>query len=582
MTSSGEASLVTEPTSNGRNGGGVLRLDRIKNRIVLVALLATLIPSLGTAWVSYVQNKRALSEKITEELESLSSQSMRELDLWIADRLYDLKVFTVSYEVTENLERLPPMRGEAVRQSQAYVRLTDYLRSVLDRSPNFDQLLVVDPRGSTVAFTSDSATPVNLPEGWLGGVQTDQVLGDPYWDDVAGETAMMIAYAINSPAGSFLGALVARLDFGEVQRTLRLYSPGESGEALLVDGNGQLIISSRASSIELMQARFNPETTQLLFQSRGVPLEYTDYEQRTMVGIARRVPRLDLDVVAQVSRMEAYAPVARLRNTTFLIVSALLMGVGLIAYRVGTIIVRPLDRLTEGVRQVAAGDFTVDLPVVGGGEVGELTAVFNGMVARLRGGREALNEAHEALKKKNEELEKLSITDSLTGLFNRRQLMEVLEIEGRRNRRHQRPFSILMLDVDHFKKLNDTHGHLAGDEVLKRLAWILKQEIREVDHAARYGGEEFLIMLPETNIDGASEVGERIRGRIERETLAFDGKEINVTASIGIACCPVEGESAETLIARADDALYKAKRRGRNRVVKADGAKATPPTCGSP
>jgi len=230
---------------------------------------------------------------------------------------------------------------------------------------------------------------------------------------------------------------------------------------------------------------------------------------------------------------------------------------------------------------VAAGDFTVDLPVVGRGEVGELTAVFNDMVFRLRRGREALNDAHETLKKKNEELEKLSITDSLTGLFNRRQLMEVLEIEGRRNLRHQRPFSVLMLDVDRFKKLNDTYGHLAGDEVLKKLAWILKQETRDVDHAARYGGEEFLIMLPDTNIDGASEVGERIRARIEREKYAFDGKEMKVTASIGIACCPVEGGAAEALIARADKALYKAKRGGRNRVVKADGEKATPPTAES-
>jgi diguanylate cyclase (GGDEF)-like protein len=582
MATTGEESRVSGPTNPGQNGGGLLRLDRIKHRIVLVALLATLLPSLGTAWVSYVQNKRALTEKITEELESLSSQSMRELDLWMADRLYDLRVFTVSYEVTDNLERLPRMRGEAVRQSQAYVRLTDYLRSVLDRSPDFDELLVIDPRGSIVTFTSDSTHAVNLPEYWLSQVQTDQVLGEPYWDDLAQETAMMIAYAINSPTGSFLGALVARLDFGKVQEILRDYSPGESGEALLVDADGKLIITSRASSPELMQSGLSPETTQRLFQSRGVPLEYTDYEQRIMVGTARRVPRLDLDVVAQVPRTDAYAPVTRLRNTTFLIVSGLLLGVGLIAYHVGTLIVRPLDRLTAGVGQVAAGDFTVDLPVVGGGgEVGELTSVFNDMVSRLRRGREALNDAHETLKKKNAELEKLSTTDSLTGLPNRRQLMEVLEIEGRRNRRHQRPLSILMLDVDRFKKLNDTHGHLAGDEVLKKLARVLKQEIRDVDHAARYGGEEFVIMLPDTNIDGAWDVGERIRARIEQEKLAFDGTEMNVTASIGIASCPMEGEAAEVLIGRADEALYEAKRAGRNRVVKAVRKKATPPTAES-
>lgn len=556
------------------NGPSLFRLDRIKNRIVLVALLATLIPSLGMAWVSYAQNKRALTEKITQQLEAVSSQAARELDLWIGEQIYDLKVFTFSYEVSENLDLLPAVRDESIGRLRAFIRLRDYLTSVLDRSPHFGELIVVDARGQTVVSSADSASDVQLPPDWLDAVREDQVIGEPYWDDSSGKPTMMIAYAIevsDIARRRFLGSLVARLNFDQVDSILARFSPGDWGEAFVMDGGGRLIMSSRPGATDGMQARLAGETVNELLDAGGAPVEYTDYRGEAVVGASRMIPRLEWRVVAEIPREEAFAQVAHLRNTTILILSLLLLGVGLVAYRVGAIIVRPLDRLTRGVKQVAVGDFSVDLPVQGGGEVGDLTAVFNDMVARLRKGRDELDAAHDTLKQQNEELERLSITDGLTGLSNRRRLMEVLDVEARRAKRHKRPFALVMLDVDHFKQVNDTHGHLAGDEVLKRLASLLREEIREVDYAARYGGEEFLLMLPETDLDGGAEVAERIRARMATEKFAVDGDTVTITVSGGVTECPEAGEPAEAVIARADDALYKAKRRGRNRVVRADG-----------
>ena len=122
--------------------------------------------------------------------------------------------------------------------------------------------------------------------------------------------------------------------------------------------------------------------------------------------------------------------------------------------------------------------------MVGSGEVSYLTHAFNDMVARLRESRE--------------QLERLSVTDSLTGLYNRRHLMERLRNETSRARRTGRPFAVLMLDLDHFKEYNDTHGHLGGDEVLTRVAAVLLASTRQVDCVSRYGGEEFLLLLPDT------------------------------------------------------------------------------------
>ncbi len=125
-----------------------------------------------------------------------------------------------------------------------------------------------------------------------------------------------------------------------------------------------------------------------------------------------------------------------------------------------------------------------------------------------------------------------------------------------------------MIDIDHFKKLNDRFGHLAGDAVLMRMAAILADAIREVDYAARYGGEEFLLLLPETATEGAVKTAERIRVRLGKERFAGYDKKMKVTVSVGVAEFPKHGDTPESIIASADTALYQAKRRGRNRVVR--------------
>ena len=167
-----------------------------------------------------------------------------------------------------------------------------------------------------------------------------------------------------------------------------------------------------------------------------------------------------------------------------------------------------------------------------------------------------------------ENLRQQAIRDPLTGLHNRRYLMEIMEHELNRSLRHQLQMSVLMLDVDHFKQFNDQYGHDAGDFILRELGRMAKKIIRDEDTACRYGGEEFVVLLPETDTNGARNVAERICNEMRHRQFSLEGLSLGpVTVSIGAATFPANGAQSDILLKKADTALYQAKQNGRDRVV---------------
>jgi diguanylate cyclase (GGDEF)-like protein len=159
-----------------------------------------------------------------------------------------------------------------------------------------------------------------------------------------------------------------------------------------------------------------------------------------------------------------------------------------------------------------------------------------------------------------------SITDPLTGLLNRRHFMALSNREETRSRRHGLVFSVLMIDIDHFKKVNDTYGHPIGDLVIKALADVCNKALRPHDILARFGGEEFVLTLPQTERDGAVVVAERIRQMVEQNEVATDQGPVRFTVSIGVSTY-LRGKAFDQVMGHADQALYRAKEGGRNRVV---------------
>lgn len=227
-------------------------------------------------------------------------------------------------------------------------------------------------------------------------------------------------------------------------------------------------------------------------------------------------------------------------------------------------ILSPLETLIDASRHLARGQYDIRLQVLHNNEIGLLGKAFNHVATEIQ-------KAHEILAMESEKNYQSSITDGLTGfrnkLFGEQALSET--VNGSKN--SGEPVSILMVDLDHFKRINDTYGHLSGDRVLKEVSQRIRHMLHYSDIPVRYGGEEFMIILPNTDQDGLETVGERLRQRIESTPFSIDeiGTEIPVTASLGGAVCQPDEEPLR-MIERADNALYRAKDSGRNRLILAE------------
>ena len=167
-----------------------------------------------------------------------------------------------------------------------------------------------------------------------------------------------------------------------------------------------------------------------------------------------------------------------------------------------------------------------------------------------------------------------TVSDALTGVVNRKAFDERLDAELAFGLRHESPLSLVLLDVDHFKKVNDTHGHPAGDAVLRGVAAVARSQARETDLVARYGGEELAVVLPETDAAGARAIAERLRAAVEGTAHATEQGSLRVTVSVGVATWPGGGQTPDELLTTADRALYRAKQTGRNRVESGPGKAA--------
>jgi two-component system cell cycle response regulator len=210
--------------------------------------------------------------------------------------------------------------------------------------------------------------------------------------------------------------------------------------------------------------------------------------------------------------------------------------------------------LRRGVARLSVGELSHRVAVRHDDELGELAIAFNTMA--------------DALETSRMELTELANHDGLTGLYNHQRFYTLLNEELARGKRFDRPVSLLLLDIDHFKRVNDAHGHQAGDTVLKGLSRLLVHQARTIDRVCRYGGEEICVILPETALDVAASMAERLRLAVEAYSFAIHaGAPLRITVSIGVASWPVHANDAHALVAATDTALYAAKRGGRNRVV---------------
>ncbi|MCE5263366.1 MAG: diguanylate cyclase [Deltaproteobacteria bacterium] len=294
---------------------------------------------------------------------------------------------------------------------------------------------------------------------------------------------------------------------------------------------------------------------------------------------------------------EVYAKYRRLRIAGLSSLAASVLLALLFGWWLARRFVRPIRLFIDRCHAVAEGRLDEEVAIRTNDEMDQLVVAFNGMQSALASSERERREAYDALLKARDELEirveqrtadlreageklnreiaermrvakvfeESAMTDPLTGVPNRRTMADHMQHEIVRSRRGKTPLTILMLDLDHFKKVNDEHGHDAGDKVLIEAGRRMKELIRGQDLLARWGGEEFIILLPETPLAGGMIVAEKIRRRVAGEPFAVSGAALHVTLSIGVATLAGD-QQAEEMIKSADMALYAAKQNGRNRV----------------
>jgi len=305
-----------------------------------------------------------------------------------------------------------------------------------------------------------------------------------------------------------------------------------------------LVVDDHEDNVEVLRARL---------ESRGYEVEGAMNGQEALDAVSRWCPDLVLlDVM--MPDMDGLEVVKRLKANPALPFIPVIMQTALDS----------TERMVAGLE--AGADDYVTKPI----NFAELEARVRSLL-RIKKLQQDLGEREKELSEMNDRLLRISLTDGLTGVDNRRALEQRLHEMFEHSLRLHEPVSVVMCDIDHFKMVNDTYGHAAGDEVLKQFAGILKDEAREIDRVGRYGGEEFLLLLPGTVLDAAVTFSERLRQRVDAHTFSYEGGTLKRTVSFGVASWPhpkITGR--EGMLKAADDALYVAKETGRNRVVRFD------------
>jgi diguanylate cyclase (GGDEF)-like protein len=313
----------------------------------------------------------------------------------------------------------------------------------------------------------------------------------------------------------------------------------------------------------------------LLYPDAGQLADYADPDGTRLVASIAPLKRTGWYLVAEAEHAEAFAPAIAITRQIFIVDVCIILLFSVLAYKITLAIMQPIEALSQGAKRIASGhvDHQIPLPANNDDELGLLTRTFNDMMRKLRSNQLEIEEDRIRLAEKNEELQRaneilaqLSITDGLTKLHNHRYFQDHLTREIKRVSRTDAPLSMILIDIDDFKQLNDVHGHAAGDEVLVALAAIMNDSARESDLIARYGGEEFVILMPNTDLAGAVHLAEKVRMAVESTRLIIGDsmKPIDVTISLGVAV--YDGNRRE-FFAEADRALYQAKAHGKNCVI---------------
>ena len=539
---------------------GLLKLLRrpsesLTARMIVLVFTATVLTALLVTWASIQSIHGFLSGQINERFPALLQSTEQRVDLWYAQVRLDVDTFVRSSTVEANLDSLgKSASGEEAKRAREEVE--KYLGYVLERFDQFAALFVLDKAGKTLLWVGESR---ELPEELRTSIARyrDARVGDMLLDE---KGRLQLVSSPVKRGERRLGSLHAVLDPEALDGLLAGDELGPEREIFVVGEDGRYLTATRT--------RVVGEGYGFALPDEDATPRVSNYVTRAgdhVVGSAVRFPRFGWAIVVEEQYDAAFAPVFRLIRRVLLWNLGIVALFALVALRIAISIVRPLKALSVGAERIAQGETRVEIPDPGGvDEIALLTRTFNQMTDRLY-------KHQRELQRQNEKLELLSITDELTRVYNHRYFHDQLPLEIKRARRSEILLALVMIDIDDFKKLNDTFGHAAGDEALRGVAEVMFAQIRDTDVLARYGGEEFALLTLQADVGGAYIVAEKIRSAVAALPVTIDTRrgstEISVSVSVGVS---VYKGDAKRLFNEADRALYAAKGAGKDCVVVAE------------
>jgi diguanylate cyclase (GGDEF)-like protein len=553
--------------------------DSLPSRISVWACGATLFASLVVTGISSETTERFLREKIDQKFPIILRAAAQRIELWYSQRQLEIDTFSRAETVAQGLPRIrDEIRQEAGERTRSELR--HYLGYILERFPHYHALFALDDAGIPLIWVG---TEVDLPAAARAELAT---VTDPRIADVRDLDGRRIPVASSSVRGSDgerIASLHALVEPDILEATLDTSELGPSGGIYLFGPSGELLMHSAGSPEREGRARPTPAPDAPL-----VVEDYTNAAGEHRIGSSLSMERSGWTIAVEEAYDRAFAPVVAVVIEALTINLLVVLAFSLITFQVARSLVRPIVALSDGARRIADGETGVDIPVVERqDEIGVLTRVVNEMTGRLRANqvelqrnRIEIEEANarlvarnEQLQQANEALEQLSITDGLTKLHNHRFFQDHLPREMKRAARTGEPLSLVLIDIDDFKALNDRFGHAVGDSVLRRVSAVMSEQVRDMDLLARYGGEEFALLASQTDLAGAEALAEKVRAAVSTARFPLvdlDGpKDLSITVSIGVACFAGDEKA---LFNDADAALYRAKANGKDCVVAAGRA----------
>ena len=546
------------PSSGRIRRNPILPARDLRLKIISLLLLSALGPVLLVGTASYLTARSIMTEKITSQLEVQATWAAARVYDSFADRSSDAEVFSGAVIVSENLRiRMWARRtGDDLAAEEAQARLRQYLQQIRDRYPLYESLLIIDVEGNPVAAASAlTGEPAEELTRW--GFESGREA------DLIRHSRGPLLYARRSVLdgdNEAVGYLVTVSSLDDLWQDLGFDRQAAAARLRVLSEDGDPLFDSHAG--EAQAAGLADATIPWGLLRAQTVAAYRGDRGRDVLGALRFVGSASAAVLVEIDRSSAFAATHRLRDFTLIVSILATLLVASIGLALVINLTRPIEALIAGAKAAARGDLTQEIPVISSDQIGYLTKVFNRMIRTIRESRARL--------------ERLSSTDELTGLLNRRDLTARFEAELNRAVRLGDPLAVLMIDLDGFKAFNDRFGHLEGDAVLRHLGEFLSGCLRSIDVAVRYGGEEFLVLLPSTDRESAVGLAERLRSAFSKIDREFGEADVTVTFSVGVAALPEDGQTAGELIEAADGALYAAKRQGRDQVQVAGPARSSP------